>query len=49
MLPLADVRAVEFCRALAEPYCGYLFADMGADVSDVMTEAIGLHPGRRAI
>jgi crotonobetainyl-CoA:carnitine CoA-transferase CaiB-like acyl-CoA transferase len=35
MLPLADIRAVEFCQIAAGPFCGMLLADMGADVIKV--------------
>jgi formyl-CoA transferase len=35
MLPLADVRVVEFCQVLAGPFAGCLLADMGADVIKV--------------
>jgi crotonobetainyl-CoA:carnitine CoA-transferase CaiB-like acyl-CoA transferase len=35
MLPLSDVRVVEFCQVLAGPFCGCLLADMGADVIKV--------------
>jgi crotonobetainyl-CoA:carnitine CoA-transferase CaiB-like acyl-CoA transferase len=32
MLPLSGVRVIEFCQVAAGPFCGMLFADMGADV-----------------
>lgn len=35
MLPLHDVRVVEFCQVLAGPFAGCLLADMGADVIKV--------------
>ncbi len=35
MLPLADVKVIEFCQVLAGPFCGCLLADMGADVIKV--------------
>jgi len=35
MLPLQDVRVIEFCAVAAGPYCGMLLADMGADVVKV--------------
>ena len=35
MLPLKDVKVIEFCQALAGPFCGCLLADMGADVIKV--------------
>lgn len=35
MLPLSDVRVVEFCQVLAGPFAGCLLADMGADVIKV--------------
>lgn len=35
MLPLADVRVVEFCQVLAGPFAACLLADMGADVIKV--------------
>ena len=30
--PLAGLRVLEFCQVAAGPFCGMLFADMGADV-----------------
>ncbi|HET8791094.1 MAG TPA: CoA transferase [Modicisalibacter sp.] len=30
--PLSEVRVLEFCQVAAGPFCGMLFADMGADV-----------------
>ncbi len=35
MLPLDDVRVIEFCNEAAGPFCGMLLADMGADVIKV--------------
>ena len=35
MLPLIDIRVVEFCNVAAGPFCGMLLADMGADVIKV--------------
>lgn len=35
MLPLADIRVIEFCQVAAGPFCGMLLADMGADVIKV--------------
>jgi len=35
MLPLSDVRVIEFCNVAAGPYCGMLLGDMGADVIKV--------------
>jgi crotonobetainyl-CoA:carnitine CoA-transferase CaiB-like acyl-CoA transferase len=35
MLPLQDVRVIEFCNVAAGPFCGMLLADMGADVIKV--------------
>jgi len=35
MLPLDNVRVVEFCQIAAGPFCGMLLADMGADVIKV--------------
>lgn len=35
MLPLEDVRVIEFCEIAAGPFCGMLLADMGADVIKV--------------
>jgi crotonobetainyl-CoA:carnitine CoA-transferase CaiB-like acyl-CoA transferase len=35
MLPLSDVRVVEFCQVLAGPFAACLLADMGADVIKV--------------
>ncbi|MDQ2779597.1 MAG: CoA transferase [Pseudomonadota bacterium] len=35
MLPLSEVRVIEFCNVAAGPYCGMLLADMGADVIKV--------------
>ena len=35
MLPLSNIRVVEFCQVLAGPFCGCLLADMGADVIKV--------------
>ncbi|MBI2314158.1 MAG: CoA transferase [Betaproteobacteria bacterium] len=35
MLPLHDVRVVEFCQVAAGPFCGMLLADLGADVIKV--------------
>lgn len=32
MLPLHDIRVIEFCQVAAGPFCGMLLADMGADV-----------------
>lgn len=33
--PLAGLRVLEFCQVAAGPFCGMLFADMGADVIKV--------------
>lgn len=30
--PLTDVRVIEMGQLIAGPFCGQLFADMGADV-----------------
>ncbi len=35
MLPLHDVRVIEFCQIAAGPFCGMLLADFGADVIKV--------------
>ena len=35
MLPLKDIRVIEFCNVAAGPFCGMLLADMGADVIKV--------------
>ncbi|HXS52434.1 MAG TPA: CoA transferase [Usitatibacter sp.] len=35
MLPLQDIRVIEFCNVAAGPFCGMLLADMGADVVKV--------------
>ena len=35
MLPLSDLRVIEFCNVAAGPYCGMLLGDMGADVIKV--------------
>ena len=35
MLPLNDIRVIEFCNVAAGPFCGMLLADMGADVIKV--------------
>ncbi|HUJ01626.1 MAG TPA: CoA transferase [Usitatibacter sp.] len=35
MLPLNDIRVIEFCNVAAGPFCGMLLADMGADVVKV--------------
>jgi crotonobetainyl-CoA:carnitine CoA-transferase CaiB-like acyl-CoA transferase len=35
MMPLSDIRVVEFCQVAAGPFCGMLLADMGADVIKV--------------
>jgi formyl-CoA transferase len=35
MLPLADIKVIEFCQVLAGPFCGCLLADMGAEVIKV--------------
>lgn len=35
MLPLNNVRVIEFCEIAAGPFCGTLLADMGADVIKV--------------
>jgi crotonobetainyl-CoA:carnitine CoA-transferase CaiB-like acyl-CoA transferase len=34
-LPLAGVRAIEFCQVAAGPFCGMLLADLGAEVIKV--------------
>lgn len=39
MLPLADIKVIEFCQVLAGPFCGCLLADMGADVIKVESPA----------
>ena len=33
MLPLNDVRVIEFCQIAAGPFCGMLLADFGADAT----------------
>jgi crotonobetainyl-CoA:carnitine CoA-transferase CaiB-like acyl-CoA transferase len=35
MLPLSDVKIIEFCQFAAGPYCGMVLGDMGADVIKV--------------
>jgi crotonobetainyl-CoA:carnitine CoA-transferase CaiB-like acyl-CoA transferase len=35
MLPLQDIKVIEFCQVAAGPFCGLLLADMGADVIKV--------------
>jgi crotonobetainyl-CoA:carnitine CoA-transferase CaiB-like acyl-CoA transferase len=35
MLPLKDIRVIEFCNVAAGPFCGMLLADMGADLVKV--------------
>ena len=35
MLPLKGIRVIEFCQVAAGPFCGMLFADMGAEVIKV--------------
>ncbi|MDB5825166.1 MAG: carnitine dehydratase [Herminiimonas sp.] len=35
MLPLQDVKVIEFCQVAAGPFCSMLLADMGADVIKV--------------
>jgi crotonobetainyl-CoA:carnitine CoA-transferase CaiB-like acyl-CoA transferase len=35
MLPLKDLRIVEFCEGFAGPYCAMILADLGADVIKV--------------
>ncbi len=35
MLPLKDIRVIEFTNILSGPFCGMLMADMGADVIKV--------------
>ena len=35
MLPLTGIRVIEFCQVAAGPFCGMLFADMGAEVIKV--------------
>ena len=35
MLPLSDVKVIEFCQFAAGPYCGMILGDMGADVIKV--------------
>lgn len=35
MLPLQDIKVIEFCQVAAGPFCGMLLADMGADVIKV--------------
>ncbi|HRY06100.1 MAG TPA: CoA transferase, partial [Hyphomicrobiaceae bacterium] len=33
--PLASLKVLELCQVAAGPFCGMLFADMGADVIKV--------------
>ncbi|HTX03767.1 MAG TPA: CoA transferase [Candidatus Acidoferrales bacterium] len=35
MLPLSDVRVVEFCHTIMGPSCGFVLAELGADVVKV--------------
>jgi crotonobetainyl-CoA:carnitine CoA-transferase CaiB-like acyl-CoA transferase len=35
MLPLSDIRVIEFCHVAAGPFCGMLLADLGAEVIKV--------------
>ncbi len=35
MLPLSDVRVVEFCHTIMGPSCGFVLAELGADVIKV--------------
>ncbi len=35
MLPLQNIKVIEFCQVAAGPFCGLLLADMGADVIKV--------------
>ena len=35
MLPLADLRVVEFCHTIMGPSCGFVLAELGADVIKV--------------
>jgi crotonobetainyl-CoA:carnitine CoA-transferase CaiB-like acyl-CoA transferase len=44
-LPLEDLRVVELAHGVAGPYCGKLFADLGAEV--VKVEPPGGDPARR--
>jgi crotonobetainyl-CoA:carnitine CoA-transferase CaiB-like acyl-CoA transferase len=41
MLPLSDVKVIEFCQVAAGPFCGMLLADMGADVIKVEQPGAG--------
>ena len=41
MLPLSDVKVIEFCQFAAGPYCGMVLGDMGADVIKVEPPGAG--------
>lgn len=38
MLPLHNIKVIEFCQVAASPFCGMLLADIGADTGDVLEE-----------
>jgi crotonobetainyl-CoA:carnitine CoA-transferase CaiB-like acyl-CoA transferase len=41
MLPLQNIKVIEFCQVAAGPFCGMLLADMGADVIKVEPPGTG--------